>query len=144
MLQKTKGQGGITLVALVVTIVVLLILAGISIALVFSQDGVIGRAQQAQTATGFGTIQDNLGDILGAYRTDAMVDNADKVITVEAITEDLASTGITVTATNESTFATAKADGTVVMGEGAQATLDGRTYTLSFSNGLVEGTEVTE
>lgn len=143
MLQKTKGQGGITLVALVVTIVVLLILAGISIALVFSQDGVIGRAQQAQKDTGFGTIQDNLGDILGAYRTNAMVDNEDKEITVTGITEDLASTGITVTASG-TTFATAKADGTVEMGAGAQATLNGRTFNLTFSNGLVEGTEVTE
>lgn len=154
MLQKTKGQGGITLVALVVTIVVLLILAGISIALVFSQDGVIGRAQQAQRDTGFGTIQDNLGDILGAYRTDAMVDNKDKVITVDMlngdpdasptpIEGDLEGTGITVTATND-TFATAHADGTVTMGEGAQATLNDRTFNISFSSGLVQGSEVTE
>ena len=47
MLKKTKGQSGITLVALVVTIVVLLILAGITIALVFAQNGVVGKAQEA-------------------------------------------------------------------------------------------------
>ena len=47
MLEKTKGQSGITLVALVVTIVVLLILAAVTITLVFSQNGVIGKAQEA-------------------------------------------------------------------------------------------------
>ena len=38
---------GITLIALVVTIVVLLILAGISINLIFGQDGIINAAKQA-------------------------------------------------------------------------------------------------
>ena len=39
-----KGNKGITLVALVVTIVVLLILAGISLNLVLGQNGIISRA----------------------------------------------------------------------------------------------------
>lgn len=42
-----KGQKGITLVALVITIIVLLILAGITISLVIGQDGIINKAQQA-------------------------------------------------------------------------------------------------
>ena len=41
-------QRGITLIALVVTIVVLLILAGVSINAVFGQDGIIKRAKYAQ------------------------------------------------------------------------------------------------
>ena len=40
-----KGQKGITLVALVVTIVVLIILAGVSISLVLGDNGVINRAK---------------------------------------------------------------------------------------------------
>ena len=60
MLEKTKGQGGITLVALVVTIVVLLILAGITIALVFAQNGVVGKAQEAAADSNKGTIADNI------------------------------------------------------------------------------------
>lgn len=60
MLEKTKGQGGITLVALVVTIVVLLILAGITIALVFAQNGVVGKAQEAAKDSQKGTIADNI------------------------------------------------------------------------------------
>ena len=43
-----KGNEGITLVALVVTIVVLLILAGMSLNLVLGENGIITRAQQAK------------------------------------------------------------------------------------------------
>ena len=48
---KRKGysnQTGITLIALVVTIVVLLILAGVSLNAIFSENGIIKRAQDAQ------------------------------------------------------------------------------------------------
>ena len=43
-----SNQTGITLIALVVTIVVLLILAGVSINVVFGQDGIIQKAKDAQ------------------------------------------------------------------------------------------------
>ena len=43
-----SNQTGITLIALVVTIVVLLILAGVSINAIFSENGIIKRAQDAQ------------------------------------------------------------------------------------------------
>ena len=46
-----KGNEGITLVALVVTIVVLLILAGISLNLVLGENGIITRAQEARDET---------------------------------------------------------------------------------------------
>lgn len=41
-----KGQKGITLVALVVTIIVLIILAGVSIALVLGDNGVVTKAKE--------------------------------------------------------------------------------------------------
>ena len=44
---KNKKERGITLVALVVTIIVLLILAGIAINMVLGEDGIIGRAKYA-------------------------------------------------------------------------------------------------
>ena len=44
-----KNKKGITLVALVVTIVVLLILAGVSINLVLGNNGIIAKAQEAKT-----------------------------------------------------------------------------------------------
>ena len=45
---KNKKQSGITLVALVVTIVVLLILAGVSINLVLGENGLITQAKEAK------------------------------------------------------------------------------------------------
>ena len=46
---KTKEMKGITLVALVITIVVLLILAGVSINLVLGNNGIIAKAKEAET-----------------------------------------------------------------------------------------------
>ena len=43
-----SNQTGITLIALVVTIVVLLILAGVSLNAIFSENGLINRAKDAQ------------------------------------------------------------------------------------------------
>lgn len=45
---KFKSQNGITLIALVITIVVLLILAGVSINALLSDNGIIDRAKDAQ------------------------------------------------------------------------------------------------
>ena len=45
---KNKQEKGITLIALVVTIVVLLILAGVSISLVINNNGVISKAKEAK------------------------------------------------------------------------------------------------
>ena len=44
-----RTQKGITLIALVVTIVVLLILAGVSLNAIFSENGIINRAKDAQS-----------------------------------------------------------------------------------------------
>ena len=45
-LNKNKG---ITLIALVITIIVLLILAGVSIAMLTGQNGILSQAQNAST-----------------------------------------------------------------------------------------------
>ncbi len=50
MLLKNKEKSGITLIALAITIVVILILAGITIGYVFSDDGLINKAQEAGNA----------------------------------------------------------------------------------------------
>ncbi len=46
-----KNNNGITLIALVVTIIVLLILAGVSIAMLTGQNGILNRASQASYQT---------------------------------------------------------------------------------------------
>ena len=46
---KNKKERGITLIALVVTIIVLIILAGISINLIFGNLGIVTKAKEART-----------------------------------------------------------------------------------------------
>ena len=58
--EKLKTERGITLIALVVTIVVLLILAGITISLVFGSNGVIKKAQDSKEQTEIGEMREKL------------------------------------------------------------------------------------
>ena len=60
MKEKGKLTNGITLIALVVTIVVLLILAGITISLVFSDDGIIEKAREAANKTNQAVINEQV------------------------------------------------------------------------------------
>ena len=61
-------MSGITLIALVVTIVVLLILAGITISLVFSENGIIAKAREAANKTNEAIIneQTQMNDVTAA------------------------------------------------------------------------------
>ena len=51
MNKRIKNNNGITLVAVVVTVVILIILAGISINLLLGDNGIINKAQEAKTRT---------------------------------------------------------------------------------------------
>ena len=53
-----KGQKGITLVALVITIIVLLILAGVTISLTLGENGLLQRSEQAKNAHEAGAAND--------------------------------------------------------------------------------------
>ena len=46
--QKRRKEKGITLVALVVTIIVLIILAGVTLNIILDQNGIISKTQQAK------------------------------------------------------------------------------------------------
>ena len=50
-MRKTKKQTGITLIALAITIIILLILAGISIGVLTGENGLIKQSQSAKTQT---------------------------------------------------------------------------------------------
>ena len=66
-----KKNEGITLIALVVTIIVLLILAGISISMITGENGILGRARQARDMTKEAEEEEN---ITMAYNTAVMDD----------------------------------------------------------------------
>ena len=66
--KKFKRNKGITLIALVVTIIVLLILAGISISMLTGQNGILNRASEAKSKNG--TAQN--GDLVKLSTMDAL------------------------------------------------------------------------
>lgn len=65
-----KEQKGITLVALVITIIVLLILAGVSISLVLGNNGVLTQASGAVTATNIAKVREDVGMALSSMEMD--------------------------------------------------------------------------
>lgn len=56
-----KGNKGITLIALVITIIVLLILAGVSIAMLTGDNSLLGNAQKAGPYNDIGAAKDEIG-----------------------------------------------------------------------------------
>lgn len=73
-MQRLKERKAITLIALVITVIVLLILAGITISLTIGQDGIILRAQEA--GKNYIAAQENENVQLGQ-----LVNEADSIIT---------------------------------------------------------------
>ena len=133
MLGKTKGQGGITLVALVVTIVVLLILAGITIALVFAQNGVVGKAQDAADYSNKGTIADNVQGYIVSQQMEVIqgkTPGTNGNIT-DGLKTALSAAGISVDETTGSGTITVNADTSVTIAGTITFTLNGQSYDLT-------------
>ena len=57
---KSKKEEGVTLIALIVTVIVLIILAGISIAMLSGDNGMIGTANDSQVETELSQLQERL------------------------------------------------------------------------------------
>ena len=68
--EKEKNKQGITLIALVVTIVVLLILAGITINLLFSNEGIFNVANQAKIEHEIGALKDRINNVIADWSID--------------------------------------------------------------------------
>lgn len=69
--KKTRAKG-ITLIALAVTVVILLILAGISINLVLGENGIISKAQESKLKSDNATVSDSLKMMIARYSIDDM------------------------------------------------------------------------
>lgn len=59
-MNQIRGKRGITLISLVITIIVLLILAGVSIAMLTSDNGIITNAQKSKISTTFSTYKEEV------------------------------------------------------------------------------------
>ena len=104
-----KGARGITLIALVITIIVLLILAGVSIATLTGENGILTRANEARTQT-----EDAKEDELRRLTALEAATNLENTTHTETITqtgEDGAEETKEVTVTIPAGFAISQVDG---------------------------------
>ena len=118
MKKNLKNEKAITLIALVITIIVLLILAGISIATLTGQNGILTQAQNAKTTTENKSAEEKVKLAIMAARAD------DGTLTVEKLRTELAKYEGTV---EGNTFSvTAKVDGkTFTVDEKGNVELEG-------------------
>ena len=130
-----RNERGITLVALVVTIVVLLILAGITITYALSNNGIITKAQEAGMVSEQATIR----DAVSSAQAECMMEYYDASKTTKTEAKDLISkyvpSGWSVTATTAPTITGGVIAGTVTVATSSY------THTVTIANGVV--TEIT-
>ena len=70
-----KNNKGITLIALVITIIVLLILAGVSIAMLTGENGILTQAERSKEDTEAAEIADKINMALNGEFTNLLADN---------------------------------------------------------------------
>ena len=107
-----KNQKGITLVALVITIVVLLILAGVTISMVLGPNGVLTNSRKAKENSARGTANDALSTALSSLSTDYYANGTSGTMLAQVTKDNLEAilTGYEITVGN-------------VSGEGDNATI---------------------
>lgn len=89
MTRKLKKQSGITLIALVITIIVLLILAGVTIATLTGDNGILGKAKTAKTTNDEEKAKEQIKiAVMGSYGKDGELNYDD-------LTKNLGQIGIT-------------------------------------------------
>ena len=71
---KVKTNKGITLIALVITIIVLLILAGVTIAMLTGNNGILTKATEAKQKTTEAAAKEKVqAEVIGSYGTDGNI-----------------------------------------------------------------------
>ena len=76
--KDVKANRGITLIALVITIIVLLILAGVSLTLIVGENGIISKAQNAKILTDEAKVKEDLAIAWASAISDYYLDTSDK------------------------------------------------------------------
>ena len=126
MQEKVKKETrGITLIALVITIIVLLILAGVSIATLTGQNGILTRAQDAKTQTG---VEGEKEEIQLAYAGAVAEKRGTGDITAEDLNTEFRTNGTNATAEDG-------ANGTITVTFGAPSN---RVYTIDADGNITE------
>lgn len=109
-----KKERGITLVALVVTIVVLLILAGVSISMVLGNNGIVTKAKETQTAQDKAYAEDVIESGLKAVQIEVLSNTlpTDKTANVAYVVEKIDDTAFKVKADSTNTITYTKGTST--------------------------------
>ena len=141
IINPKEAQKGITLIALVITIIVLLILAGVSIAMLTGQNGILTQAQNAKTTTANKSSEEKVKlSVMGARADDG-------TLTVGKLRAELANYGGTVegdtfpvTATVDGKSFTVDANGNVTV-SGSSTVPNPPASTENGTLGTVKGSE---
>ena len=145
IINQKEAQKGITLIALVITIIVLLILAGVSIAMLTGQNGILTQANNAKNATELASAKEKVElAVIGAISQ-----TRDGTLTVGKLRTELANYGGTVegdtfpvTATVDGKSFTVDANGNVTSA-GSSAVPNPPAPTENGTLGTVTGSETT-
>ena len=122
MKNKRKNNNGITLIALVITIIVLLILAGVTIATLTGENGILTRASQASEQTEIAEEK----EAIGVAYSGVLADNNGSGVSASELQEELRNNGYNATVTDNE-------DGTFTV-----EFESGREYTIN-ADGSIEG-----
>ena len=82
---KQRNNTGITLIALVITIIVLLILAGVSIAMLTGQNGILTQAQNASTQTEIAEAKEKAQMDIMAWQSERLENGQDATLNDETV-----------------------------------------------------------
>ena len=121
---KSKKNNGITLIALVITIIVLLILAGVTIATLTGENGILTRASQASEQT---EIEEEK-EAIGLAYTGVLADNDGSGVSDSELQNELQKNGYNATVTDNG-------DGTLTV-----TFESGREYTIDENGNISEPT----
>ena len=89
MKKVLKEKSGITLIALVITIIVLLILAGVSIAMLTGDNGILTQATEEKEKNTIGGEKEQISLALQSLRMKKQAENVTNEITVSELDEQL-------------------------------------------------------
>ena len=119
-----KKNNGITLIALVITIIVLLILAGVSIVILTGDNGILTKASEAKERTRQANAEEQVEiAVTGSIGTDGLINNRDlknNLDVIENITgvpDEITDSHFPLTVNVDGYDVTIKKDGSVMLGE---------------------------
>ena len=92
-IKMNNSSKGITLIALVITIIVLLILAGVSIAMLTGDSGILTQATEAKKANTVGAEKEQIGLAMQSLKMKKQADNVSTIVTSAELQEQLLGDG---------------------------------------------------